>query len=311
MPRVVVVGSCNMDLVTVAARLPRPGETVLGDEFFIAHGGKGANQAVAAARLGGDVTFVGRVGDDSFGQQLRQGLVAAGVDTTHMVTDPEAATGVAAIVVDHHGENCIVVASGANYRLTPDDVERAAPAIRAADVLLVQLESPLAAVQRAAELAWRAGVRLVLNPAPAQPLSGELLRLVSVLTPNRSEAALLAGFAGGTHQSLDEITARLRQRGVGAIVVTLGAEGAAALAPGAIALRHLPPFRVDAVDSTGAGDAFNGGLAVGLAEGRDLLDAVRLGMAAGALATTRRGAQPSLPDRDEAQRLLDAASATG
>lgn len=302
MPRIAVVGSCNMDLVVRAPRLPAPGETVLGGEYYTAHGGKGANQAVAAARLGAEVTFVGRVGADQFGAALRAGLAQAGIAVSHLIDDPQAPSGVAMILVDHCGENSIVVASGANLRLTPHDVERARALIEGADVLLLQLESPLETVQYAAALAARAGRIVVLNPAPAQPLTDDLLRFASVLTPNRSEATLLAGLPVSTETIV--ATRQLAARSGGAVVVTLGAEGAMVLErPGAPA-QKLEPFRVDAIDTTAAGDAFNAGLAVGLAEGRPLVEAVRLGMAAGALATTKRGAQPSLPYRHEVERLL-------
>jgi len=293
-----------MDLVVRAPRLPGPGETVLGGEFYTAHGGKGANQAVAAARLGAEAIFIGRLGTDQFGAALRAGLEQAGVDVSYLVSDPEAPSGVAMILVDHRGENSIVVASGANLRLSPDDVERARPAIEAADVLLLQLESPLATVQRAAELAAQAGRMIVLNPAPAQPLPDALLRLITVLTPNRSEAALLAGMP--VHSADDAVRAAqvLAKRVAGAVVITLGAEGAVVLERTGAPVQRLPAFRVEAIDATGAGDAFNAGLAVGLAEGRSLIEAVRLGMAAGALATTKRGAQPSLPYREQVERLL-------
>jgi ribokinase len=306
-PRIVVVGSCNMDLVARAPRLPAPGETILDGEFYTAHGGKGANQAVAAARLGAAVVFVGRTGADSFGAQLRRGLEADGVDTTYLVDDPAAPTGVAIILVDHRGENSIVVASGANLRLTPQAVDQAAPAIQSADVLLLQLELPLQTVQHAAALAVRAGVPVVLNPAPARALPGDLLRLAHVLTPNRSEAGVLAGMA--VHRPDDAALAavRLVRRGSAAVVITLGACGAVVLERAGAQPQRLEPFRVEAVDATAAGDAFNAGLAVGLAAGHSLAEAARLGMAAGALAATRRGAQPSLPHRDEVDRLLGAA----
>jgi ribokinase len=291
-----------MDLVVRAPRLPAPGETVLGGEYYTAHGGKGANQAVAAARLGAEVAFVGRVGADQFGAALRAGLAQAGIDVSHLIDDPQAPSGVAMILVDHRGENSIVVASGANLRLTPHDVERARALIEGADVLLLQLESPLETVQYAATLAARAGRIVVLNPAPAQPLTDDLLRFASVVTPNRSEATLLAGLPADTQ--IIVAARQLAARSGGAVVVTLGAEGAIVLERPRAPVQKLEPFRVDAIDTTGAGDAFNAGLAVGLAEGRPLMEAVRLGMAAGALATTKRGAQPSLPYRHEVERLL-------
>jgi ribokinase len=300
--RITVVGSLNMDLVVRAPRIPRPGETMIGGEFRTVPGGKGANQAVAAARLGGQVSMIGRVGGDAFAQSLLDSLVADGVNHTFVTQDPEAATGVALIVVDDAGENSIVVASGANMRLSPADVDAAEAAIAAADVLLVQLEVPLAAVARAARVANAYGVTVILNPAPACPLPDELLHLVDVLVPNESETALLTRLPIGDRAEIEAAAMALRELGVDSVVLTLGERGALLVGEGEKEL--IPAFEVTPMDTTAAGDAFVGGFAVALAEGRSLADAVRWGNAAGALATTKLGAQPSLPARRAVEALI-------
>ena len=303
--RIVVMGSLNMDLVVGAPKIPAPGETVIGGDLQTFPGGKGANQAVAAARLGAQVAMVGRVGDDAFGAQLKQTLENDGVDLAYVQNTAVTPSGVALIVVDAAGQNSIVVASGANMRLTPADVEAAAPAIRAADVLVLQLESPLETVQRAAELARAHGVTVILNPAPARPLPPELLALVDVIIPNESETAALTGLPV---TSADELTAaadRLRAQGVGMVILTLGARGALLATAGGV--RRFPAFPVDqVVDTTAAGDAFVGGLATAVAEKQPLDAAIAWGNAAGALAVTRAGAQPSLPTRAAVEALLNA-----
>jgi len=300
--RVTVVGSLNMDLVVRAPRIPRPGETIIGGEFRTVPGGKGANQAVAAARLGAQVAMVGRVGGDAFGGLLLENLAAAGVDHTFVTRDPQAATGVALIEVDDAGQNSIVVVSGANMRLAPADVEAAAAAIGVADVLLLQLESPLETVTRAAQVAHARGVTVILNPAPARPVPDGLLGLVDVLIPNESETALLTGLPVGDQEEAQAAAAALRRMGVATVILTLGERGALLAYEGGAEL--FPAFDVTPVDTTAAGDAFVGGLAVALAEGRPLQEAVRWGNAAGALATTRLGAQPSLPTRQALDDML-------
>ncbi len=299
MAKVVVVGSSNTDMVVRVPRIPAPGETVLGGEFVIAAGGKGANQAVAAARLGAQVTFVARVGQDVFGERALAGFRQEGINTQYIIVDPEAASGVALIFVDAKGENSIAVASGANARLTPQDIQRAKEAIEAADVLLLQLETPLETVQQAAGIAQRAGVRVVLNPAPARPLPADVLALVDVLTPNEGEAHLLASSQTAQPTTLTNAEAAARcliEQGVQVVVVTLGARGALIVTPDFQQL--VPGFTVDVVDTTAAGDAFNGGLAVA--------EAVRFANACGALAATKLGAQPSLPTAEEVTRFLAA-----
>jgi len=292
-PRIVVVGSSNTDMVVKAPRIPEPGETVLGGRFIMAAGGKGANQAVAAARLGGQVTLVARLGRDLFGRQAAEGLQAEGIDTSLVVWDEQTPSGVALIMVSAEGENSIVVAPGANGELSPADVERAEGALAEADILLVQLEVPLAAVRRAIELARRHGVRVILNPAPAAPLPADLLGQIDLLTPNRHEAALLAGLPVEQPEDAQRAARLILAGGVGAIAMTLGKEGAL-IAEGDL-LAQIPAYPVQPVDTTGAGDAFNGALAVAWARGASLRQAVSYASAAAALATTVMGAQPSLP----------------
>jgi ribokinase len=299
---VAVVGSLNMDLVVRAPRLPSPGETIIGHDFHILPGGKGANQAVAAARLGARVSMVGRVGHDAFACSLLDNLAAAGVDHTFVAQDAEAATGVALIEVDDGGQNSIVVASGANMRLSPADVDAAETIVAAAAVLLLQLESPLEVVIRAAQIARAHGAMVILNPAPACPLSSTLLSLVDVLVPNESETALLAGMPVGDLAEAEAAATALRQSGVRTVILTLGEQGALLAQAGGI--EYFPAFAVRPVDTTAAGDAFMAGLAVALAEGQSLAEAVRWGNAAGALATTQLGAQPSLPTRQALETLL-------
>jgi ribokinase len=301
---IVVVGSSNTDMIIKLDRIPKPGETVIGGDFSTAAGGKGANQAVAAARAGGKVTFVARVGDDAFGWPALEGLVADGIDTSHVLQDPNAPSGVALIFVDERGENSIAVASGANARLTPEDVLSARDAITSADVLVTQLETPLDAVHAAVNLAFEHGVRVVLNPAPAQPLREEVLRHVSVLTPNETEAELLTGIEVSNDTAALEAAQRLNALGVEAILITLGSRGAFVFDSDHAEL--VPGFEVEAVDTTAAGDVFNGALAVALAEGNPLTEAVRFANAAAALAVTRLGAQPSAPTREEIERVLSA-----
>ncbi len=299
--RITVLGSLNMDLVIRAPRHPRPGETLTGGAFRTFPGGKGANQAVAAARAGGQVTMIGAVGQDAFGDALVAGLRADGVDTSCVGRSREA-TGVALITVSASGENTIVIAPGANGTLTPETVAAHAQQIATADVLLLQLEAPLPVVEAAAALARAHGVPVILNPAPAQPLPASLLRHVTYLIPNQHEAALLSGLPTDTDEQAAAAAAALQAAGVGAVILTLGERGALVFTGGAgIA---APSFPIQAVDTTAAGDAFVGGFAVALTEGRPAGEAARWGCAAGALACTVLGAQPSLPQREAILALL-------
>jgi ribokinase len=292
----VVVGSINMDLVVRSPRHPQPGETLLGSEFKTFPGGKGANQAVAAARLGGQVKMIGRVGADAFGKSLIQTLAHDGVDTSQ-VKQLGVATGVALITVDAAGQNTIVVVPGANGELTPSDLLAASSAFEGAAVVVMQLEIPLPAVSQAAELARRHGARVLLNPAPAQSLDASLLRNLDYIIPNQSEAALLTG-----ENDPRRAAERLREMGVRSVVVTLGDQGVFILDDDCEV--HLRAHRVNVVDTTAAGDAFVGAFAVALAQGRPTREAAAWGNAAGALTVTRAGAQPSLPMRSHVETLL-------
>lgn len=309
-PRITVVGSLNMDLVVRAPRMPTPGETILGGPFETAPGGKGANQAVAAARLGAEVRMIGRVGDDAFGRELRAYMTDAGVDCSGIRPTAGYATGVGLIVVEEAtGQNAIVVASGANMQLSPSDVEAAETMIAESDVLVLQFENPIETVTRAAEIARAHGVLVVLNPAPARALQDGLFSMVEVLVPNEIEAALLTNQPVGSPWEAEKAARMLLDRGPRAVIVTLGSKGALLAEEGTIEL--VPAFIVQPVDATAAGDAFTGGIAVALGEGRPLREAVEWGNAAGALATTVRGAMPSLPTREAVETLVRDQAAGG
>lgn len=303
--RLTIVGSLNMDLVIRSPRIPQPGETIIGSDFQTIPGGKGANQAVGAARLGGQVTMVGRVGEDAFADVLLNNLITAEIDSSHVLKDNEASTGVALIVVDDNGENIIVVASGANMRMTEGDVDAAETVIAKSDVLLLQLEVPLPVVKRAAQIARSHDVTVVLNPAPARDLPLDLLGFVDVLVPNESEAALLTGMPSDGQSDLEKAAANLLKSGVGSVVITLGKRGAYLASPD-FDSKIYEAFSVQPVDTTAAGDAFMAGLAVNYGEGKSLAEAVCWGNAAGALAAMRFGAQTSLPERSEVEGLLRA-----
>ena len=283
-------------------RIPLPGETILGGEFVMAPGGKGANQAVAAARAGGNVCFVARVGKDLFGEKTLQNLKQDKINVRHVSRDSAAPSGVALIFVAQNGENSIAVASGANALLSRGDVLRARSVIKASKFLVMQLETPLLTVAAAASLASQSGVRVILNPAPAARLPRALLQQISVLTPNETEAQLLTGVRVDSQATAAKAARKLHAQGVETVVLTLGARGAYVSTPGCRAL--VPGFKVKAVDTTAAGDVFNGALAVALSEGRSLLESVRFASAAAAISVTRMGAQPSAPRRKEIEQFL-------
>jgi ribokinase len=299
-PRIVVVGSANVDFTVAAPRLPGPGETVSGGTLFVNHGGKGANQAVAARRLGAAVSFVGCVGDDESGRGIERALRAEGVDTTGLARTQAAATGTALIVVDAAGRNQIAVAPGANARLGVDDARRAD--LADATVVVCQLETPLPTVRWVLEEARRRGAVTLLNPAPVPPQPVSFWELADYVTPNAHEAERLTGVTAADPDAAVHAAVRLRELGAGAAIVTLGEQGA--LVAGRDATRHIAGFAVPVVDTTAAGDAFNGALAVALTERRALPEAVRFAHAAAALACTRRGAQAALPSRAEVEALL-------
>lgn len=293
---ILVVGSSNIDLVASVDRLPSRGETVLGYRFAQSFGGKGANQAVAAARAGAEVAFLSKLGADANGRLIEQHLAAQGLSRPILLRDAEFPTGVAMILVDHSGENQIAVVPGSNGRLTPADLRQHRELIAGARVLLLQMEIPRETVFEALRLGRECGLTTILNPAPAAPLPSDLLRLVDILTPNESEAQALTGSADPA-----EAARILTDRGVGTVVVTCGANGAF-LATGND-VTHIPGFLVETIDSTGAGDAFNGAVACAVAEGVPIKSAIVRANAAGALATTGRGAQESMPTKDDIEQL--------
>jgi ribokinase len=302
MKNILVVGSSNTDMVIRVPRIPRPGETILGGTFAMAAGGKGANQAVAAARAGGRVTFVARVGHDVFGERALANFETDGLDTRYVVRTPGSSSGVALINVDGCGENSISVAPGANALLSVEDVAKAEDAFAAADIVLLQLESPLETVRAAMRKAGERGVPVVLNPAPACPLEDALLGRIGVLTPNEHEAEILSGIAVADEPGARAAAARLHARGPATVVITLGGRGLYASSSEFRGM--IPAFRVDAVDTTAAGDVFNGALAVALAEEVPLPGALRFAQAAAAISVTRPGAQPSAPTRAEIDAFL-------
>lgn len=302
MSRVIVIGSANMDLTVRVERLPHVGETVSRGEFYASFGGKGANQAVAARKAGADVRFLAKVGCDQNGNAILDNLEDLGLSSEGILRDESRHSGVAIIMVDEMGNNAIAVAPGSNRNLTEEDVLRAETRISWGQVLLAQLETPLPSVREALRLARTHGLVTILNPAPAHPLPREILSLVDILTPNEVEAASLTGIDVHSADEATRAGEKLLESGANQVIVTLGKEGCCWVRRDCRQI--FPPFSVTAVDSTAAGDAFNGALACAVAEGCPMEEAIRFGSAAGALAATRRGAQDSLPTRDEIVNLL-------
>jgi ribokinase len=301
--KIVVVGSLNADLVQRVERFPRPGETVIGSDLNIVPGGKGANQAYAAALLGGHVEMVGRVGTDPFGPMLVESLAGAGAGTSNIRVSA-ASTGTAAILVLPNGENLIVISPGANGKLTPQDAVQSLDALEPGTILLTQLEVPVETTQRALEMARQHGATTILDPAPAQTLSPEILELVDFLTPNQTEAALLSDTSGEieSYEDAEGAARKLLARGPSAVIVKLGALGV--VIANSEGSRRVPGFPVQAIDSTAAGDTWNGAFAVALAEGKEIAAAAKFANAAGGISVMRSGAQSSIPTRGEVDQLL-------
>jgi len=294
---ILVVGSSNTDMVIKIDRLPRPGETVTGGTFFMNPGGKGANQAVSAARLGGNVTFICKTGNDIFGSQAKQLFEKEGIDTSLMFSDSDHPSGVALITVDSEAENCIAVASGSNANLLPEDISTVREAVEKADIILMQLEIPVETIKYVTEIARKHGKKVILNPAPAQPLDRELLQSLYLITPNETEAEMISGIKITDDDSLKACARAIYDMGVQSVIITLGSKGAF-LYTGDSGER-IPGNEVKAVDTTAAGDVFNGALAVAVSEGYDLTGAIRFANKAAAISVTRVGAQASAPYRNE------------
>lgn len=298
-PSIVVIGSSNTDMVIKTTRLPQPGETILGGDFFMNAGGKGANQAVAAARLGGNITFFAKVGKDVFGEQAKALFQKEGIDGSHILSDSKFPSGVALITVDDKGENCIVVAPGANNALTVADLESKKAIIERASVILVQLEIPLETVDYITKLAADASVKVVLNPAPACALSDGLLSRIHIITPNQKEAEMLTGISVYDKESAKAAALALSKKGIKSVIITLGSSGALLFHENVFTSIEAPV--VKPVDTTAAGDVFNGALVVALSEGMNVQSAVRFACKAAAISVTKLGAQASAPYRKEVE----------
>ncbi len=304
MSHIVIVGSLNIDLVVRVPHMPEPGETVLGVGFQQIPGGKGANQAVGAARMGAKVTIIGRIGSDDFGRELTENLSREGIDISNVTVDENEPSGIAMITVDEQGQNSIVVSSGANMALTPEEIRSAWQSISDIDVVVMSLEIPLGCIEEAVRLAVQDNVKVVLNPAPAQKLSDELLGNIDVLVPNENETTLLTGLSIESIAEAETAAKKLLDKGSKAVVLTLGSRGAL-LVRNEIPAEIIAPFEVEVVDTTAAGDAFVSALSVGISDQLSLEDAVYQANAAGALAVTRMGAQPCMPTQSEVQELLE------
>ncbi|GIL24121.1 MAG: ribokinase [Bacteroidota bacterium] len=297
MKKIIVIGSCNTDMVIKTDRLPTPGETVLGGTFLMNAGGKGANQAVTAARQGGQVTFISKTGNDVFGKQSVELYNSEGINTDYIFSDAKNPSGVALITVDSHGENCIVVASGANGSLSAADIESARTEIESGSIVLMQLEIPIDTVEYAAELASNKGISVILNPAPARTLSEKLLKCLYVITPNEHEAEMLSGIKVTDWTTAKKAADVISSKGVNNVVITMGSQGA--FVKEQDEYYTVEATKVTAVDTTAAGDSFSGAFCVALAEGKSIKDAVKVATRVAAITVTRMGAQSSIPYRNE------------
>lgn len=296
--KIIVLGSCNTDMVVQADRLPVPGETIIGGEFIMTPGGKGANQAVAASRLGGNVTFITKIGNDVFGKQSVELYQRENINVDFIFSDPNNPSGVALITVDRNAENCIVVASGANKTLSKEDVNKCRTEIEGANILLMQFEIPLETVEYAAEIANKAGVKVILNPAPASSLSDNLFKNIHILIPNMTEAEIISGVKVTDWESAKRAADIINEKGADVVIITLGALGALLKENGTY--YEIPiEAQVKAVDTTAAGDTFCGALCVALSEGMSLFEAIRLANKAAGISVTKMGAQVSIPYRKE------------
>ncbi len=295
--KIVVVGSCNTDMVVKSDRLPVPGETVLGGAFMMNPGGKGANQAVAVARLGGNATFITKTGNDLFGKQSIEMFDEENINTDNILSDPLHPSGVALIMVDNNGENCIVVASGANASLSTHDIEKARDVIESADIILMQLEIPMNTVEYAAKMAFDKGIKVILNPAPAAYLSNELMKCLYAIVPNKTEAEILSGIKVSDWDSARLAADSISAKGIDNVVITLGSKGS--FVKEGDSCYEVPVEKIDAIDTTAAGDTFCGAFCVGLSEGLSIHDAVYFANTAAGITVTREGAQSSIPYRKE------------
>ena len=300
--KITVIGSANTEMIFRAPAIPAAGETILGSSFSISPGGRGVNQAIAAARAGGTVVFIGRTGNDIFGDQVIKVLQQEGINTDYLIKDDSLASGFSSIILNARGESGITVTPGANSNLSENDLLQAKDAISSADIVLLQLDIPIKTIKFAADFARSSGVRVILNPSPALPVSNELLKLISILTPDSSQAEILTGIKITDERSAELAGRILLERGFNRVIITLPSKGAMVIDNGGA--EHVPGFRMNTVDTSAANDVFNGNLAVGLAEGKNFYEAVLFANAAAALSASRSGTLPSIPARNEILEVL-------